>query len=184
MGTPKEEDGFSCSASPGKAAWASAGADGLHCPWVSAPQRQPPLGVARRPLGPSLGCLLQNMEGGMPLRCSCPAKSKPPTPVVPTPRWHFPIPHCPPCFGAPQRCLVFEQRGGDEEGRRLRGQVTRGKEKGQVLPWKRKGLPPLPRRRSRGAPRSAGSQRAVTSPSPRPMRCSQPTMSAFWVHCP
>lgn len=46
------------------------GADGLHCPWVSAP-RTAPLGVARRSLVPSLGCLLQN-PGGMPLEMQLP----------------------------------------------------------------------------------------------------------------
>ena len=66
MGTPEEESGLSCSASPGKDAWASVGADGLHCPWGSAPQ-DTPSGSGKKATGTSLGCLLQNLEGGMPL---------------------------------------------------------------------------------------------------------------------
>lgn len=60
------------------------------------------------------------------------------------------FPTAPHVLVPPQGCLFFLPKRGDEEGPRLRGQVTRGKEKRQVLPWERKGLLPLPRGRVQG----------------------------------
>lgn len=94
------------------------------------------------------------------------------------------FPTAPHVLVPPQGCLFFYQRG---VMRRVPGSEVRSQEarrRGKFCPGRGRGCFHYPGEGSRGTPRSAGSQRAMTSPSPRPMRCSQPTMSAFWVHCP
>lgn len=74
----------------------------------------------------------------------------------------------PPMFWCPPpRMSGFLAKGVDEEGPRLRGQVTRDKEKGQVLPWETKALLPLPRRRVQGCSKICWQPKGNDQPFPK-----------------